>query len=198
MPRTTVTGASDGVVTGNDSLFAFAFGRKFTASLSVGCVFKYVYLNLDGYSAGAPAFDIGILLKTEPAKWPFGVGLSIRNIGGKMKFISESAPLPIFFGGGFSFGVFVSETNNIKALIDFGKSTDSDIKFNIGAEYGFKDFLAIRLGYKLGDYDVEGSSVGLGAGYTMENGTRLQLDYAYETTIEGFKDVHRISFSFEF
>ena len=182
----------------SDSLFALSYGRKIQEGLAVGGTIKYITSEIEEYTAGTVAVDLGGLYKMKVAERPLGIGLSVKNVGGKMKYDTEGNPLPMTFGLGFSYGILVSEANNVLALVDFGKSSDTDVRINLGAEYSFKDFIALRLGYKLGDYDVEGFSGGLGAGYTMENGMRLSLDYAYGTTIEAFKDVHRISFSFGF
>ncbi len=198
IPRTDETGVEDGTFTAADSMFALAYGREINEAFGVGAVMKYISSTIDSYSAGTVAIDVGGLYKVQVADRPLGIGLSIRNVGGQMTYESEGDPIPMYFGAGVSYGALVSDTNNVIVLLDLGKSTDTDLKFNIGAEYSFKDYLAIRLGYKGGDYDVEGFSGGLGAGYTLENGMKLNLDYAYGSTIEAFDTVHRISFSFSF
>ncbi len=184
--------------TPQDTLFTLAYGRQMGESLGVGLNLKYISSVIQDYSAGTVAFDIGLLYKTELAGKPVKAGLSVRNVGGKMTYDVEGDSLPMYFGIGASYVVLSTDTNNVMAALDIGKASDTDLRFNIGAQYSFKDFLAIRLGYKLGDYDVEGFSGGLGAGYTLSNGMRLALDYAYGSTSSEFSDVHRISFSFLF
>ena len=191
-------GNTTNTFTPTDSFFGLSYGRKINDNFSVGLTLKYIMSTIDTYNANAFGFDLGGLYKMTVAERPLGIGLSVRNIGSKMKFDKEGDPIPMYFGLGASYGVLVSDTNNIMALFDMGKASDTDFRFNIGVEYSFKDYLSVRLGYKAGGYDVEGLSGGLGAGYTLSNGMRLQLDYSYGSTITEFKDVHRISFSFGF
>ena len=192
------TGTETNVFTPTDSFFGLSYGRKLNDNLSVGLTLKYIMSSIDTYKASAFGFDLGGLYKMTVAERPLGIGLSVRNVGSKMTYDTEGDPIPMYFGLGASYGVLVSDTNNIMALFDMGKASDTDFRFNVGIEYGFKDYLSIRLGYKAGGYDVEGFAGGLGAGYTLSNGMRLQLDYSYGSTITEFKDIHRISFSFSF
>ena len=184
--------------TPTDNLIALAFARKINETMSAGLNLKYIFSTIQDYTASTVAFDLGFMYKTLIAERDLGIGLSIKNLGGKMKYDTEGDSLPMYFGLGFSYHILQSETNNITACLDMGKSSDTDMKYGMGVEYRFMDYVAIRLGYKAGDYDVEGFSGGLGAGYTMENGMRFSLDYAYGSTIEAFKDVHRITFNFSF
>ena len=192
------TGTETNKFTPTDSFFGLSYGRKINDDFSVGLTLKYIMSIIDTYNANAFGFDLGGLYKMTVAERPLGIGLSVRNVGSKMTYVTEGDPIPMYFGLGASYGVLVSDTNNIMALFDMGKASDTDFRFNVGVEYSFKDYLNIRLGYKAGGYDVEGFAGGLGAGYTLSNGMRLQLDYSYGSTITEFKDIHRISFSFSF
>jgi hypothetical protein len=73
---------------------------------------------------------------------------------------------------------------------DFVHSRDYSERLNIGGEYGFRDLLFLRGGYKA-NYDL--GSLSLGAGLQLElNGVRGRIDYSYVQS-EFFDAVNMLS-----
>ena len=68
---------------------------------------------------------------------------------------------------------------------------DGDARSHLGAEYVYRNFAAVRLGYKA-NYDSQGLTFGLGvakSGY--------HFDYAYAAVGNDLGDGHKFSFSLD-
>lgn len=169
------TDAVDRYYGADDQAFIIGMSQVVNDKLSLGANLKYVRLTIDSKEATAFAGDIGALYIMND-KLHFGA--SLQNFGEKVKFVSESDPLPLNFKWGLSYKMC-----NDKLLVAFDTNHPNDNYMNsvLGLEYmlKFKDnfSMPVRMGYKtLNDFDtIDSFSFGLGLGFKDD----LALDIAW-------------------
>jgi len=171
-----------------DLAFAFSYSRKLIDGLSAGLNFKFIREKLEDEAANAFAFDLGALYKTGINN--LDVGLNIQNIGTTIKFVKESASLPLNWKFGLAYKLFPG--NPLNLTLDFNKLKNKGIYFGLGAECWITDYLALRIGSKF-DPDIK-DRVRFGLGLKVKN---LRLDYAY-TPHKIMGDTHQFSVGFYF
>jgi hypothetical protein len=171
-----------------DLAFGLSYGRKLTDRLSAGLNFKFIREKLEEEDANAFAFDVGALYKTGINN--LDVGLNIQNIGTTIKFIKESANLPLNWKFGLAYKLF--HDNPLNLTLDFNKLKNKGIYFGLGAECWITDYLALRIGSKF-DPDIR-DRIRFGLGLKVKN---LRLDYAY-TPHKILGDTHQFSVGFSF
>jgi hypothetical protein len=144
---------------------------KVNENLQLGLTAKFLFEKIYIDNASGYAFDIGGLYSMDN----FSAGAVISNFGSMSEMRSESTKLPTAARFGASYlinlpklggGVRVS-TDGFK-VFDGGK-----FHFNGGAEFLYKDFLAIRAGYQSG-YEDRNITTGIGLKYKA-----FSLDYAF-------------------
>jgi len=141
-----------------------------------GTTVKYIESRIDNVSAAAVAVDLGA------RRWILGtdIGISMLNLGTRMRFINSSDPLPLTFRVGAA-----RKLGPLLIGADATKSRDNSWQGHVGSELVLGDFLFIRCGYRTGYKDLkEGGSVlrGLtlgGGAKFMAGGTDLFVDYGY-------------------
>ena len=156
-------------------------------------------------NASTVAVDVGTLFRTDFNNMV--IGFSISNFGGDMQltgqdarievdiapdefgnndailaqFETEKFQLPLIMRVGTSMDVYQNENNVLKVGLDAIVPNDNDQYLNVGAEYIYNDFLALRGGYKalfLEDSE-EGLTFGIGIKSSLFGENKLQFDYAY-------------------
>ncbi len=173
--RSEDTDAATGDFSSSDSAYALHYGHYLTHRLALGITGKLIRQTLDSVHANAFGADMGALYDTGWNDWR--VGASMQNFGTKVKFRSESDPLPLTFRLGAS-----KPFLNRKLLMssDIIMPRDNDIGLAVGAEY--KKLItagvsaAMRTGYRTG-VDVGGLH-GISAGGGLEFG-RAAFDFAW-------------------
>ncbi len=178
-----------GMFSAYDVAVTVGFSRYLLPNLSAGITAKNVYQKIDEESAVGWAFDIGLyhIAKITGVKF----AAAITNIGKPMKFISEEYALPrcIKLGGSYEREI-PSAKGEILFTVDVLLPNDSDIREHVGFEYGFKQQLFLRAGYKAG-YDSQGATFGCGVKYN-----KIHVDYAFLLIENDLGDSHRIGFAF--
>ena len=73
-------------------------------------------------------------------------------------------------------------------------------EFRFGAEYGWRQDFALRVGYKVtsNDNDLFGLTYGLGVRLPIGTAAKVQLDYAGQPVSDFFDDVHHVGLTFRF
>ncbi len=127
----------------------------------LGFSLKYIKSTLlEDYSAATPALDAGYRM-VEPEKG-FAFGVSMSNIGGKVKYVKESYPLPQIFRAGFSLRSSPIMDQQLLFTAEYDKFIqDKDSAAKLGIEYHFQKILNFRAGYT-GIQENKGFSFGLG------------------------------------
>jgi len=178
----------DGTFTPYDLALSAGYGTDILPNLSLGISAKLIYEKIDFESATGWAVDFGVFHRS--AIEGLTLGASILNLGPQAKFVEEKFYPPFQFRVGVSYRYDDERIRgSILVASDAVFPNDSDAKLHLGAEYGYRDFLFIRLGYK-SNYYVQGATLGVGVVYD-----RLRFDYAYMPMQLELGNVHRFSIS---
>ena len=195
-----------------------SYGLNLTEDFSIGLTGKYIGENIWHMSTSTIAFDFGILYYT-PIK-NLQLGMSVSNVGGKMKFSGENNfiyytynpdehgnsdkiyaelkmdewDLPLIYRVGISFKAFDTEIHGLTISADAIHPNDYDEGVNMGCEYGFRERVFLRAGYKslFMEESVEGLTAGIGLIYFLTDYVPMKADYAY-ADFGRLQSVHRIS-----
>lgn len=197
------TGETFGV---SDIAFSVAYALKLTDKFSIGFNPKIVYQKIWKTSATGAAIDVGIKYET-----PFDgivLGMAITNFGTKMKLEGNSLlvlydpdkttegnngripasleteewALPLNFKFGIAYKALNSDANKLILALDASHPSDNYESIDVGAEYIFNDFLALRGGYKsmfLVDSE-EGMTFGVGIKQSVVGTVQCCFDFAYQ------------------
>ncbi len=198
-------------------VIGLSYARSLTEKFSFGITVKYAEEDLGVRSTGNIAFDGGLLYDTGFRS--LRLSAVIRHFGPEVKFFDEvdlarydpindvtyyqkysgkGYPLPQTFNIGISsflIGssesmILDSESQTLLFAFDMVQPRDFDQQYNVGLEYGFRNILFLRGGYKI-NYDSESYSVGFGLAYDQ-----YRIDYAYSDFGDFLDPVHRFSFGF--
>lgn len=190
----------------SDIAFSVGYALKLTDKFSIGFNPKFIYQKIWRMSASAIAIDIGVKYIT-----PFDgavLGMSITNFGSKMQMQGSSSAvthdidetttgnngripanltteewtLPLNFRVGIAYKLFSDETNKFTIAFDASHPNDNYESIDLGGEYVFNDFLALRGGYKsmfLADSE-EGMTLGVGVHQALVGSVQVAFDYCYQ------------------
>ena len=179
-----------------DLAVALSYGMPI-GPLMVGASLKYIGQEIDDEKAMAFGVDIGTLWK----KGKLALGFSVQNIGSQIKFIDESAPLPLNIRLGAAYNLPLPGIHSHLLLaLDGNAPIDDDPNAHIGMEYAYKKIkdiqIAARVGLKseaISDLDgFSGFSCGLGFIWGP-----VGVDYAWVPYGE-LGSTHRISLIVKF
>ncbi len=167
-----------GSFSASDMALTLAYAKKDILKDSLprldgGFSVKFIRSAIDDKTAFAAAVDAGAIYRATPK---MNLSLAARNLGTKMKFDSESDPLPLNLSAGALYRV----SENLNAVAEVNEYLqDEKIYPAIGAEYWFRKAFALRGGYKFG-YDTSnlGAAVGLSLGFGIKV-AGLGVDYAF-------------------
>lgn len=197
------TGETFGV---SDVAFGIAYGLKLTDKFEIGFNPKIVYQKIWKMSATAIAMDMGVKYET-PFKG-ITLGMSISNFGQKMRLEGNSAlvlydpdplttgnngripaflqtdewSLPLNFRVGIAYKALEIEEHRLTLAVDASHPSDNYESVDVGGEYLFNDFFAVRGGYKslfLKDSE-ERFSLGVGIRQYFLGNVQFRIDYAYQ------------------
>ncbi|MFH2036122.1 MAG: PorV/PorQ family protein [Candidatus Zixiibacteriota bacterium] len=157
---------------------AFELDSNYYLGFSVG----FLNEKIDIHSGSAFNFDLGLLIEATPN---LNVGLSVINFGSTIKVYEEAYDIPTTYRAGLSY-----KYNNLLGAVGVSY-LESEMHFNLGAEYNFYNDFYARAGYR-GGYDTIDFSAGVG--FVKRN---LRIDYAFLPYGGGLDDSHLINLTFE-
>lgn len=188
----------------SDLAVGLGYGRLISDRFSVGLQVTYITETIWHSSMSAFSLNAGTLYRI--AEDGLHIGASISNFGTRAKFdgrdlriqydqnpsvygdngnlpaelFTESFPLPILFRVGIGLPVSVGEDNRIQLAVDAFHPSDNTESVSFGAEWSFRNTIAVRAGYQnLFQEDSEtGLTVGAGLQHQMED-YRLNFDYGW-------------------
>ncbi|MFH1097743.1 MAG: PorV/PorQ family protein [Candidatus Desantisbacteria bacterium] len=166
-----------------NGIFGVAGGIPLTNHISCGATGKVFLQKIGDEDAIGFAGDMGFLCKMRHA----GLGLSLQNIGTKMKFIGKGFALPATIRAGLAGTPFtwLTISGEVANILPEKKTV-----VYAGLECQIADVIALR-----GGYDSEnGHGLTAGFGARLKN---VQMDYAY-VPYEKFEATHRIAASVRF
>ncbi len=177
----------------------FSYAKRLPWDLTAGLTVHAVrrgWSNLNGEVDLGVGMDFGMLylpdFSDSPILQDWALGLTIHNLFAPQ--VNEGVEIDKFPLGvrmGFSKKMnFLNGTNQLIALFDADYSQYRDMRYHFGAEYRFRDFAMLRVGY-----DGRYPAFGAGVKYSV-----FQIDYAFGQLADTdfFPSVHRISLTFNF
>lgn len=123
-----------------DMAVGISAGYSATENLSVGLTSKYIILSLAEVSASAVAADIGINYHRNN----LNAGLSLVNLGQKLKFNDSEDNLPLAIRAGVSGYPFSS---SILTTFELENQFYGDFSIKNGIEYNYESRYFVRTGY---------------------------------------------------
>lgn len=134
-----------------DLQFAGTIGKKFGDRMGVGTTIRYLRESLGDAQVNGYALDLGILYRDDV--YPVQLGLSVRNLGPKVRYLNEAFNLPLLFATGIS--VKNIKENKIgwipeKSMLttEFFKPVSGDSSVRSGIEIPCFEHLTLRTGYE--------------------------------------------------
>jgi opacity protein-like surface antigen len=93
----------------------------------------------------------------------------------------DAHPLPLIFRIGLAWDAVALQDHSIVLMTDAAHPNDNSEYMNVGAEYSFRDLIALRAGYRnLFEIDGEqGLTFGAGLNLRLDRSLRIRFDYAY-------------------
>ncbi|MCM2271553.1 MAG: PorV/PorQ family protein [candidate division Zixibacteria bacterium] len=186
-----------GEFSGSDMTFGVSYSMRIKPTILIGATGKFIYENLQDYSATGGAIDLG-------AKWVsdrnrYHAGIAIQNLGAQFSSLGEekdNLPLTIRAGGAIR-----PRGLDLIASLDVALPTDNDPFVAVGLEYFKLDPVYLRLGWNSfgTNYRSEGSDdkwAGLSVGFGFDL-WHTQLSYAFSPAAD-LGDMHRITWQGSF
>lgn len=176
----------NGNYTYKDLAIGATFSGYLTEQFSFGLTAKYVNSAFKSVASSGFTFDVG-------TKYVTGIqgivlGFSIHNLGTSqnyegvdlrsskklidadwanpldVQYVSNDFSVPLAFRAGVSGNVYEEDDHRLTAAADFLTLSDTPEQFSLGAEYSWREFLALRVGYQFG-HDQFGLGGGIGLIY---------------------------------
>lgn len=195
----------EGTFSAYDLAITVSYGKQIDKPISVGSSIKFIQQKIEEETAFGIALDLGMLYSTAIEGLKFGI--TIQNIGPKMKFINEAYNLPLMIGTGLSYELLGSLT----LAMDFvyqPLSQRMDLK--TGIEYAGLNVIKFRIGYlgmlatptSLQNIDSNRinqeignlTGIGFGIGFQWQG---IGLDYSF-SPFGLLGDAHRFAFLVKF
>lgn len=181
------TNASIGNISAYDMAATLSYGHRITPDLSIGLGMKAIGEKLDNVNAFGFAGDFGL-------QYRFGNylgGISVMNVGPKIKYESSSSPLPSTVNTGIS---YFPLGGNLALMTGLAAPFSGDVSFQAGLEYTHQNLMILRSGYDSQNSFDNKSGLSFGGGLNL---SMHSLDYAYNVnSLMG--GTHQISFIFRF
>jgi len=152
---------------------------------SIGTGIKYIQEKLAKKYADTFIFDFGTIYYIPLEYGNLKTGLSIQNLGGKMKFFDEPSSIPEILRFGTGLFLNTNEIYNFDFETELSIFNRENSIFSLGLEFILKNFLFLRIGY----ISKENSGLRTGLGIKISN---FMFDYAYSPYGE-LGDSHRFS-----
>ncbi len=170
IPITTVNQPEGGLGTFSPNLLniGISYSKAFSKSIYGGINMKIVSESISDATAQGIALDAGIQYVTGAAD-NVKFGISLKNVGSKMKFNgdglsfrgfipgndntftveqrSNAFELPSLLNIGFAYDFYFGEKHRLTAAFNFTSNSFIKDQYTIGAEYGFMEYLMLRAGY---------------------------------------------------
>lgn len=193
-------GKTGGGYSASDSVMSLSYATIFNGPLNAGGNFKLIQSRIANASAQSYAFDFGGQY-TLPLKGPGTplLGLAVLNLGPGMRFMDQTAHLPLTLVGGVGYRLPVGLT----LVADFKHRPYEDSnEISVGTEYALFSNFALRTGYASvkAQTGVASGSMGLINGFAAGFGIKVMsysLDYSMTPAGE-LGNVQRLSLGMKF
>jgi len=193
-----------------DFLIGLTYARNMTDKFSFGVTVKYMQEIIAELTMRGLLFDFGTYYKTGWNSLRFGVAVSnfgrdlepsgeftyknLNNETVRVRSYQSFSP-PTMFRIGIAGEILDNGDHRVTTSIQLNHPNDNKENLNFGAEYWWKERIALRAGYKTARVE-EDFSLGLGLNLPISFAD-FQLDYAY-TNFGRLGNVNRFSIHLEF
>lgn len=160
--------------------------------IMLGGNIKFINESIENENGRAFSADIGGIKKVDIKNRDFYFGLSVLNIGTKIKMISESYSLPL----AFKIGV-LSKFNKSILSFDILKYSDNYPYLILGFENNIAKDLYLRLGYR---YRIYGNELGFWSGFSSGFGFDYN-DFSFAYSLNSYGDLgysHKIELTVKY
>jgi hypothetical protein len=194
----------------SDWAAGIGYSRRVSDRFAIGGHLRYLHENLGSTLEGTMgsgteytarmnllAFDFGTIYYT--GFKDLRLAMSLQNFSQEKKYRVDHFPLPLTFKVGVAMNMtslwMAESPHSILLAIDAIHPRDYTERLNFGLEYGYKNMVFLRGGYKT-NYDEE--DLTLGAGVHYETGEiAMGLDYSY-VQFKNFDAVQMFGVNFQF
>lgn len=189
----TATGGS----AGSDFLFGFSyannifnfFNRKTAEKIHLnwGVAVKFARSVLAGYGASALAFDAGLnyslsvpALGMKDKADTLSFGFSVKNLSLVLAGFTDSGEttIPWYLNCGFAYQFVRTVRHTVSLMTAISKPSDNDLLLSSGLEYGYRNTIYLRCGYRFVGREHESLSFGFGLNFEVSDRLAFRLDYA--------------------
>ncbi|OGS22383.1 MAG: hypothetical protein A2252_02235 [Elusimicrobia bacterium RIFOXYA2_FULL_39_19] len=174
----------------SDTLVALTYAQEITKQISFGINMKYISEGIASVSAAAVCGDLGLLYRPVNAN-KLSLGLNIQNLGSGIKFINDSASLPMNIKLGMGYKLL---KDNLVMGLDYNQPNDNQGHISLGLEYWITKLIGFRVGYKGASGGDLGSGLRFGFGFLNKN---IGVDYAF-TPYSVLGDAHQLGLKIRF
>jgi hypothetical protein len=209
------------------------FSKEFSKNIFVGAGMTFVSEQIENIKAGAicletgiqyvsDGFHFGITLRNIGSTMRFsGAGFNVNTDASSYSQyqLNRSIPqekfeLPTYLALGIGYDFYLDKKklaniddkpkHRLTAMGSFTSNSFINDYITTGAEYGFKEQVMFRLGYRFEKQNVDNSFyTGLSTGLTVqhklgEDGPVVAIDYSFRTTQQPANGVHNFTLRFNF
>jgi hypothetical protein len=200
----------------SDLALGVTYSKKMTSQFSFGTTVRYVQENLATLKIQTVLFDIGTFYST--GLGTSRIGVAVSNFGsdvsptGQAQLVDgstvssfQSFSPPTVFKFGIAFEPLQTDDQRITTSVQLNHPNDNAEDVRFGIEYGWSDWLRLRVGlrrpiggswFSTNQSSADDYSFGIGAIAPLPF-TTASFDYAY-TNFNTLGGVHRISLSFTY
>ena len=195
--RVSAAGDSQGSFNSSDMALSVSYGARVNERLGVGANLKFVRSALsdedDGVGTGF-ALDFGVTAHVTPRLTVAG---ALQNLGAEIKYVNpdQGDPLSRNLKIGAALKALEIESNSLLLAVDLNRMLleDGGNVLNVGAEFWYRDIVALRTGYVHDpDGDVKTPTFGGGLQWKM-----YRIDFSY-TSSSTLQDITKFTISARF
>lgn len=173
-----------GTFTGDSLEGALTYSRQIIPSIAVGLNLKFISETIASSTASTVAVDLSSMWHS-PIKG-LNAGMDIQNLGPSFGF-SQAFPLPV----NFRLGVGYKPTENTAVDCDYDQPIETVGFLSLGGEYGYRDFMFLRLGYSFQgavDYNQTFTDFGpaVASGLAMGIGFKFYKNYSVDYSYSNY------------
>lgn len=190
----------------SDLALGVSYARQLTDRFSVGGTLKYVRNQIWNESASGGAIDLGVTYET--GFRGVRIGMSMTNFGTDMRLAGpdlrratsanpnqsgsnarlgaslevDDWPMPLIFRVGVSAVPFETADHRLVVAVDGNAPSDQAQSASVGAEYGFRELVFVRGGWReaFGYAGDDGWTLGFGLRYRFEANLAGSFDYSFQ------------------
>jgi len=181
-----------------DAAYQLSYGLGLLDSWAVGASGKYITSRLNTTNAATVAADVGTLWV--PLR-SVRLGAAVLNLGNGLRYVSETAPLPITARIGVSWTPYdpVYFPHYFTLTFDGVKTQGQSLAVSGGAELWYQGLLAVRLGGRNDQGAGPGFTVGMGVYLFRDKHKPCELGFDYSFMDSGnLAQTHRASIVLKF